>query len=83
MIPENHCFSFVSEKGYEVLDIRFERSTKGNIHLLATVNGHEKKFVITPRKAAYRNILNAGFNRMPDEEKKALVEQFLLASIRN
>ena len=81
--PENHCFSFVSEKGYEVLDIRFERSTKGNIHLLATVNGHEKKFVITPRKAAYRNILNAGFNRMPDEEKKALVEQFLLASIRN
>lgn len=63
--------------------MRFERTTKGNIHLLATVNGREEKFVITPKKKIYQTILDAGFNRMPDEQKKVLVEQFLLEKVRN
>ena len=80
---ETPSFTFVSEDGLEVSDIRFERTMKGNIHLLANVNGREEKFVITPKKEVYQSILDAGFNRMPDEEKKTLVEQFLLAKVRS
>lgn len=80
---ETSSFTFVSEDGLEVSDIRFERTMKGNIHLLANVNGREEKFVITPKKEVYQSILDAGFNRMPDEEKKTLVEQFILAKVRS
>ena len=81
--PKPSSFTFVSEDGFKVTDIRFERTTKGNIHLIATVNGCEEKFVITPKKAVYQTILDAGFNKMPNEEKKALIEQYLLAKMRN
>ena len=81
--PGTSAFSFTSEDGFKVSDIRFERTSKGNIHLLATVNGREEKFVITPKKNIYQTILDTGFNRMPDEQKKVLVEQFLLEKIRN
>ena len=30
-----------------------------------------------------QTILDAGFNKMPNEQKKALVEQYLLKKIRN
>ena len=76
--PKANPFSFKSEDGLEVSDIRFERTTKGNIHLLANINGHEEKHVITPKKEAFQSITDAGFNRMPDEKKRELVEQFLL-----
>jgi serine/threonine-protein kinase HipA len=81
--PVASSFSFVSENGHKVSKIRFERTTKGNIHFLALVDGREEKFVITTKKAVYQTILDSGFNRMPNEEKKALVEQYLLEKIRN
>ena len=80
--PGTSNLSFVTTDGIEVSDIRFERTTKGNIHLLAKVNGHEKKFVITPKKTIYQTILNAGFNRMANELKKALTEELLLTKER-
>ena len=80
--PKSSSFNFVSEDGSEVSDIRFERTTKGNIHLIANVNGREEKFVITPKKEVYQTILDAGFNKMPDEQKKALVEQYILVKVR-
>ena len=79
---ETSSFSFVSEDGFKVSEIRFERTTKGNIHLLAMVNGRKEKFVITPKKEVYHTILDAGFNRMSDEEKKVLVENYLLSKVR-
>ena len=81
--PMDSTFSFVSEGGFKVSKIRFERTTKGNIHLLATIDGREKKVVITPKKEIYQTILDAGFNRMPDEQKKVLVEHYLLEKNRN
>ena len=82
MVPEARSFSFISEDGLEVTDIRFERTTKGNIHLVANINGHEEKYVITPKKEAFQDIMDAGFNRMPDKRKRELVEQYLLAKVR-
>ena len=81
--PGASSFSFLSEDGFKVSDIRFERTAKGNIHLLATVDGRERKFVITPKKEVYHTILDAGFNKMPDEQKKALVERCLLGKTGN
>ena len=75
-------FSFTTDDGYTVSDIRFERTEKGNIHLLATINGQEAKFVFTPRKEAYKDILASGFNRMSEDKKRDLVEQYLLGRFR-
>ena len=75
-------FSFTTDDGYTVSGIRFERTEKGNIHLLATINGQEAKFVFTPRKEAYKDILASGFNRMSEEKKRDLVEQYLLGRFR-
>ena len=75
-------FSFTTNDGYTVSDIRFERTEKGNIHLLATINGKEAKFVFTPKKKAYKDILDAGFNRMSEEKKRELAEEYLLDIIR-
>lgn len=80
--PEAHPFSFISEDGLEVTGIRFERSTKGNIHLVANINDREEKYVITPKKEVFQTIMESGFNRMSDEKKRELVEQFLLAKVR-
>lgn len=80
--PETNTYSFTSEDGIEVSDIRFERSTKGNIHLMANINGREEKYVITPKKDVFQAIMDAGFNQMSDEKKKTLVEEFLLAKVR-
>ena len=76
-------YSFASEDGMVVSDIRFERTQKGNIHLYAIIDGREEKFVFTQKKEAYQAILDAGFNRMANTLKKELVEQFLLPKIRN
>lgn len=53
----------------ELSDLKFEMTTTGNIHLLATVNGERRKIVITSSKPLYKEIVDNGFNLMPAEKK--------------
>lgn len=55
--------------GSTVSDIRFEKTPSGNIHVLASLDGEERKYVITRKKALYREIEELGFNGMANEEK--------------
>ena len=50
--------------------------------LLATINGQEAKFVFTPRKEAFKDILASGFNRMSEDKKRGLAEKYLLEIFR-
>ena len=79
-IPE--AFSFTTEDGHTVSDIRFERMEKGNIHLFATIDGREVKHVFTPKKKEWQTILDAGFNRMPNHLKQKLAKEYLLGKVR-
>lgn len=77
-VPGRETFSFESSDGTEVTDVRFERTECGNIHILACIRGRDAKYVVTPKKLLYKEILDAGFNAMPDSKKEALVRQYLL-----
>lgn len=55
---------------------------KGNIHLLATIDGREVKHVFTPKKKEWQSILDAGFNQMNDHLKKELAEKYLLGKAK-
>ena len=72
-------FSFT----HNVSNIRFERTARGNIHLLATIDGREVKHVFTPKKEAWKQILDAGFNQMANEQKRKLVIQYLLGKVKD
>lgn len=74
---------FKSKTGKKVENAHFERSEKGNIHLVATINGQEQKNVLTPKREEYRNIITWGFNNMKPELKKNLFEELLLKTRKN
>ena len=76
--PIKASYSFRTKQGIYVRDVLFERSEKGNIHLLATIHNQRKKYVFTPKRKEYDEIVKAGFNDMPDELKKEFVMKFLL-----
>ena len=50
--------------GWDVQDVKFERTLQGNIHMHAKVFGNEEKLVITPKKPLYQEIMDKGFNDM-------------------
>ena len=79
-VPGRKTYSFVAPDGTEVTDFRFEKTESGNIHIAARIAGRSAKYVVTPKRALYREILNAGFNAMPDDGKKKLALRYLLQS---
>ncbi|MBO4595471.1 MAG: type II toxin-antitoxin system HipA family toxin [Bacteroidales bacterium] len=81
LIPAQEPLSYVTEDGRTVSNIRFERTRKGNIHLLATIDGKEVKHVFSPKDKAGQAILEAGFNRMPEGKKRELVETYLRGTL--
>ena len=60
--------------GHSVSEIRFEKSLKGNIHAFATIDGEEKRIVITPKKKTYDTIISKGFNNMDSKDKIKIVK---------
>lgn len=77
-VPGREVFSFVSPAGTVVENVRFERTDSGNIHIMAQIEGRNLKYVVTPQKALYHEIMKAGFNAMPDREKEEIARKYLL-----
>lgn len=61
--------------GTELRDLQFEMSTKGNIHLWATIGSDRRKVVVTSNKPLYKEIVEGGFNLMPKEKKVQIFRQ--------
>ena len=59
----------------ELRDIQFEMTTKGNIHLLATIHNKRRKVVITSSKPLYKEIVDNGFNLMSRDKKAKIFQQ--------
>lgn len=78
--PES-CFespSFTTEDGIRISGIHFEKSVSGNIHICATVDGQDKKYVVTPKRALFSEILKEGFNGMAAKKKIEYARKYLL-----
>ena len=68
----------VNMDGHRVSNIRVEQAYKGNFHLYATIDGHERKFVIGKNKAAYAMIEITGVPNLYAEQLKKLVTTYLI-----
>lgn len=60
--------------GHSVSDIRIEQAYKGNFHLLATIDGKERKYVIGKNKEAFPMIEKTGIANLTLEQLRAMVE---------
>lgn len=70
---EPHDVVFIIEDTrYE--HVRVEQAYKGNFHLLCSVDGHERKFVISKNKAEYAMIEQTGVNNLTEEQLYLLVK---------
>ncbi len=61
--------------GHTVSNIRIELAYKGNFHLLATIDGKERKYVITPSKDAFALIEKTGIANLSTEQLIAMAEK--------
>ena len=73
--PEN---SYFEVDGDRIENARIEQQFKGNYHLLATIDGKERKYVIRKKTAEHEEISRTGITNLPDGFVKLLVSKFLL-----
>lgn len=59
-------------------NVYIEQAYKGNYHLLCTVQGKTRKFVITPAKEEYSIIEKTGIANLTTEQLLSLTEKFMV-----
>ena len=62
--------------GHAVSDIRMEQAYKGNFHLIATIDGRERKFVIGKNKEDFPLIEKTGIAHLTDEQLMSMVGKY-------
>lgn len=62
--------------GHTVGNIRMEQAYKGNFHLLAIIDGRERKFVIGKNKEEYSLIEKTGLTNLTAEQLRMMAERF-------
>jgi len=68
----------LSLDSHKLTEIRVEQTYKGNFHLLATIDGVERKFVIGKNKDEYLFIESTGVLKLTEEYLMMLVKKYLL-----
>lgn len=69
--------SYVDADGRKVENARIEQQYKGNYHLLATIDGKERKYVIRKKTVEHEEISRMGMAILPDEYLRELVSKYL------
>ena len=72
--PENSCFEV---DGHRIENARIEQQYKGNYHLLATIDGIDRKYVIRKKTAEHEEISLKGVADLTNEYLKELISKFL------
>ena len=70
--------SSFDDDGHKIENARIELQYKGNFHLLATIDGKERRFVIRKNTAEHDEISRMGIANLPDGYLKELVSMYLL-----
>ena len=77
--PPRTLEPYTDANGRHVENLRIEQQYKGNYHLLATIDGKERKVVIRTKTAEHDEISRHGVPNLADEYLKRLVDKFLKA----
>ena len=70
--------SYLDADGRQIENARLEQQYKGNYHLLATIDGKERKYVIRKKTVEHEEISRTGISNLPDGYLKQLVSRYLL-----
>ena len=70
--------SYLDADGRKIENARLEQQYKCNYHLLATINGKERKYVIRKKTAEHDEISRTGISNLPDGYLEQLVSKYLL-----
>jgi len=62
--------------GKHYSNVSVEQTYKGNYHLLADINGKERKFIIGKNKPEYSMIQSAGTSSLTDKQLKEMREKY-------
>ena len=65
--------------GHQVSNIRIEQAYKGNYHLLATIDGKERKFVIGKNKDEFLLVEKTGITNLSADQLKAMAEKYFFS----
>ena len=65
--------------GHLVSNIRIEQAYKGNFHLLAEIDGKERKFVIGKNKEEFSLIEKTGVANLSADQLRAMVEEYFFS----
>ena len=64
--------------GHIIKNIRIEQAYKGNFHLLAEIDGHERKFIIGKNKEEFSLIESMGIANLSSDQLKDMVEKYFI-----
>ena len=64
--------------GHTVKNIRMEQAYKGNFHLLAEIDGQERKFVIGKNKEEFSLIESVGIANLSSDQLKEMMEKYFV-----
>ena len=69
---------FIDSQGRKIEHARIEQQFKGNYHLLATINGKERKYVIRKKTAEHEGISRTGIANLSADYLKELILKYLI-----
>lgn len=70
-------YSYLDTDGRRIENARLEQQYKGNYHLLAIIDGKERKYVIRKKTPEHDNISSMGIDNLPEDYLKQLISRFL------
>lgn len=68
----------LSLNGHELTDIHIEQTYKGHFHLMAYIDGKDRKFVIGKNKEEYTFIESTGVLNLSEDYLQMLIKKYLL-----
>ena len=77
-VVESSAMPALTINGHYITDIRIEQAYKGNYHLLADVDGKERKFVISKNKDEYAIIQNLGIENLSSRQLIEIVKKRMI-----
>ena len=77
LVSSNYIDSYTDTQGCVIENIRIEQQFKGNYHLLATIDGRKRKFVIRKKTIEHEEISRIGISHLSVDYLKDLVSKFM------
>lgn len=66
----------ININGHAISNIHIEQTYKGNYHLLANIDGAERKFVISKNKEEFASIEHTGLANLTADQLKAMIVKY-------